>query len=216
MKPHLIPVPPCSVTLVALVVLASGLGAWSVAAAKPRDSRDTAPPETAPRVEHTWLFEEGAWDATGTYVSPEGERLPMVGKTEITHTDEGWVTESWMEADSSGRARQPEAPRSGPVPIPIKNRATVRPFEPGELNSTWDALNPALGDLHGQVAVVGDSILYDYTSEDGKNHGTEVLRKIDDDHYEKRTVFFNRDSRVSSWVVRLHRTHKPKPAAEGH
>jgi len=156
---------------------------------------EPAAPAPEPPVHHTWLFEEGHWEATGTFVDGEGNRIPLTGAADISHTDEGWINASWMKV-------HPEGAES----FRFENRYTVQPFEPGALKTEWVSVNPDLGELRGRVTVVGDSLLFEYASEDREHSGTEYLRRLDDDRYENRGVFYSGGRRVSSWIVRLTRT----------
>lgn len=79
-------------------------------------------------------------------------------------------------------------PSSSAIFQPFKrcsgSRSEKQPFEPGALETEWVSVNPDLGELRGRATVVGDSLLFEYASEDREHSGTEYLRRLDDDRYE--------------------------------
>lgn len=93
----------------------------------------------------------------------------------------------------------------GTPPVEFTNDYTVTPFAPEALATAWTSHNPALGRLDGRFALVGDSILSTFRSEDGAHSGTEALQMIDADRYLGRGVLYRDGAFFSAWIVELRR-----------
>lgn len=141
---------------------------------------------------HTFLFQEGEWEAEGTYWNEFGDPSPLKGKTVITHTRERWHNQGTMRV-------------LGTPPVTLHNDYTILPFPEDELQTQWTSKNPALGDLHGQFLLVGDAIISSYRSADQRYYGTEFMLQVDARHYENRGVLMVGERLLSAWQVRLQR-----------
>lgn len=150
-------------------------------------------------MEHTFLFEEGGWEAEGTYLPAEGPPIPARGRTEIIHGDDVWINDGRLVI-GEGEARRE-----------IRSTYRIRPFPAGARSTSWVSENPALGELRGTFAVVGDTILSVYRAADGAALGSESLRRVDADIYENRGVLRVEDGGVSTWAVRLTRVEGGGP-----
>jgi hypothetical protein len=79
----------------------------------------------------------------------------------------------------------------------------IIPFLPGRDDTTWQSLNPAMGNLLGRFIVIDDSIISFFKSEDGRFTGAEYLLKMDDTTYRNRGVLFEGDRKGSSWIAEM-------------
>jgi hypothetical protein len=143
---------------------------------------------------HTFLFQEGDWEAEGTYLDQDGNETDATGITKVIHGADEWRIEG---AITTGRAD----------PSVIHNVYTLAPWPGGEDASPWESVDPVLGLLFGMIAVVGDTILSRFVSEDGEYSGMESLRMIDGITYENRGALFQRDRKVSSWKMEMRRVY---------
>ena len=87
----------------------------------------------------------------------------------------------------------------------VENIYEIVPFERGSDSTTWRSINPDLGTLVGTFAVVGDSILSAFRTEDGSFYGTEYLKNVDPDTYANRGVLLHKGKIVSSWSATVTR-----------
>jgi len=145
-------------------------------------------------MQHTFLFQEGFWAARGYYFDDVDRMLPLAGTTRITHLEGLWINEGEMEISA------------GDKPIKIYNRYEIIPFREGRNQTTWESLNPDLGTLIGQFAIVDDAFLSTCHTKSGSYTGTEFLLKISDIHYQNRGVLFKGNDKLSSWSVDLRKT----------
>jgi hypothetical protein len=143
-------------------------------------------------IAHTFLFEPARWEAKGVFVDPAGRTLPMAGQTVVLHGEEIWSLTGKIHL-------------TGDTKVEIVNDYRIVPFPRGEMQTTWNAHNPALGTLKGCFVIVDDTILSSFESEDHQFRGTEWLRRIDADNYEDRGVIFERERLLSAWAAELRR-----------
>ena len=142
-------------------------------------------------MKHTFILQEGKWQATGHYFDDQGKAIPIEGSARITHLKQFWLNESRMKLLLEDK------------PVGIVNDYEITPFEAGSDTTTWKCFNPSLGHLYGKFVIVGDSILSICDSKEGTYTATEYLVKITDDHYKNRGAFFRGDQKVSSWEIEL-------------
>ena len=148
-------------------------------------------------MKHTFILEEGKWQARGHYFDDRGKALPFEGSARVSHREQIWINEGRMTLTI------------GDQTVGIVNDYEIVPFEEGGDSTTWKSSNPSLGRLYGKFVLVGDSILSLCASKDGTYTATEYMLKISDDHYRNRGAFFRGDLKVSSWEVELKRVEKP-------
>ena len=139
---------------------------------------------------HTYLFHEGLWIVSGYYFDKTNRLIPMGGETRITHQENLWLVQSSMRIILED-------------PTSFHSDYEIVPFLPGRDYTTWQSFNPAMGKLLGRFAVVDDSIISFFQSEDGQFTGTEYWLKGDDTLYKNRGVLFERDQKGSSWIAEL-------------
>lgn len=143
-------------------------------------------------IQHTYLFEEGTWHASGTYIDGQGNSAPLSGVSRIRHGLRAW--------DVAGRMTI-----EGPSAATFENNYTFTPFKPGQVDASWTSVNPALGQLSGHLVVVDDCLLLQWRTKNGDSFGMECLRQIDSDFYSDRGTMFAGNVRVSTWSVDLRR-----------
>ncbi len=142
---------------------------------------------------HTFLFQEGLWIASGFYFDEARRLIPLGGEARITHQEDLWLNRSSMRVILES-------------PIEFHSDYEIIPFLPDRDYTTWRSLNPALGKLLGRFVVVDDSILSFFRSEDGQITGTEYWLKVDDATYRNRGVLFGGDKKGSSWIAELRKS----------
>ncbi len=143
-------------------------------------------------MEHTYLLEEGKWNATGFYSDDNTGIVKVQAYTTTTHSDDIWINDGSMKLLID-------------PPIEFFNRYEIVPLAKNADMTSWQSFNPALGMLKGSFMIVEDSILSKYSSKDGIYSGFEYLKKIDDNTYENRGFAFVNDAKLSSWAVVLKR-----------
>lgn len=141
-------------------------------------------------VVHTFLFEPARWTSRGHFYDEENRELQVSGETVITHDHHLWTNDGLMRL-----ALAPEHP--------IKNRYHIVPFERGAHSTFWQSDNEAMGRMIGRFTIVGDALLSQFNSEDGRYSGQETLLQIDPMTYYGRGVLFDTEQRLSAWAVTL-------------
>ena len=140
---------------------------------------------------HTFLFQEGLWNARGHYIDDTDRILPLIGTIKITHTENLWLYESETEI------------RMEEKPVKICSRYEIAPPEEGKSGITWKSQSPDLGALAGVYVIVDDAIISTCRSKEGGYTAAEFHIKVSDTHYKNRGVFFKRGDKISSWIVDL-------------
>ena len=143
-------------------------------------------------VRHTFLFDEAAWSAHGTFTDAQGTARAVDGSARIAHDGATWSNRSVMRL------------RSEP-PAEFTNHYRIAAFAPGAPMTTWESDNPGIGRMSGRFAVVGDSILSTFASQDGTPSGAESLQMMAADRYLGRGVLYRNDAFFSAWIVELRR-----------
>ena len=142
-------------------------------------------------INHTFLFDQKVWIATGVYFDSTDTPVPATGESKIIHQGGLWIVESTVRV-------------FGDAPLEIKNRYEVIPFsDDTPFVAHWKSAHTTLGRLSGKFVIVDDTILSIYQSEESTHSGTEVLAKIEDGYYESRGCLFTRNNKVSSWAFEL-------------
>jgi hypothetical protein len=141
---------------------------------------------------HTFLFEPGLWNATGTFWRGDGEPLQAEGRTEIAHRPECWLL--------SGSLRVLGCP-------PVEFVSAYSIDLPGREGASmkWTSENATLGKLHGTYSVIGSGIFSVYWCETSGYHGAEHLGQIDSNTYRCSGLLLLEDRRLSSWEMVLRR-----------
>ncbi|MBF0394442.1 MAG: hypothetical protein HQL38_17330 [Alphaproteobacteria bacterium] len=141
---------------------------------------------------HTFLLEEGVWRASGTYTDEAGATHPIRGRAAISHALHVWRNEGEMEV-------------MGDEPVVVDHLYEIVPMPHGASATIWTASSARLGRLRGNVAVVGDTLLSSFTSEEGEFSGTESLTRLGDNAYAARGVLYRGFERLSSWSMQMTR-----------
>lgn len=144
-------------------------------------------------VRHTFLLDEGEWDAHGHYWSDLGVEFVVEGHTSITHGRMHWASDGFMRLVL-------------PDPVEFRNRYEIEPFQPGVDWTSWVSHDPAVGTLRGTFMLVDDCILSSYSSDDGCHTGTEAIVRVEECLYHARGFAFASGRKLSSWSVVLHRS----------
>jgi hypothetical protein len=144
-------------------------------------------------VRHTFLFDEAAWTARGHFTDAEGFARAVDGSADIAHGADTWTNRSVMRLLSD-------------PPVAFASDYRITPFAPGAPATAWESHTPTMGRMLGRFAVVGDSILSTFTSEDGSHAGAESLQMVEADRYLGRGVLYRNGDFFSAWVVELRRT----------
>jgi hypothetical protein len=145
-------------------------------------------------INHTFLFDQKMWIATGIYFDHANTPAPAAGESKIIHQGGLWIVESTVRV-------------FGDAPLEIHNRYEVIPFsDDTPYVAQWKSDHTALGRLSGKFVIVDDTILSIYQSEEGTHSGTEVLAKTEDGYYESRGCLFKGNNKVSSWAFELRHT----------
>jgi hypothetical protein len=143
---------------------------------------------------HTFLFEPGAWTASGTFWrGGDGEPMEAQGRTEITHREDCWLLAGTLKV-------------LGSPPVEFVNAYCIEP--PGgrhHATMKWTSENATLGKLHGTFVIIGTCIFCVYTCQDSGYHGAEHFEQLDASTYRSAGVLFLEDRTLSSWQVTLRR-----------
>ncbi len=135
--------------------------------------------------EQTFLLREGRWQISGSVVDVAGNPNIAIGLAVVTHSGELWILEEQVNE--------------------LQNRYTILPLAKGATATGFNGVNGVMGELRGSFVFFDDLILLTYTSADGRYHGTEALRMLDEDRYETRGALFLDGGHVSSWSYVLQR-----------
>ena len=139
---------------------------------------------------HTFLFQEGRWEAVGDYFDEGGNRIPFVGESTITHTEELWLNVGVITLQV-------------PNEIMFTNTYEFVPLAEGEHFGYWQSTNPSLGTLMGKIVIIDDAILTSFNSKSGEYEGFEYLVKVNDKHYRNKGVLYMGNMKLSSWMTEL-------------
>ena len=144
---------------------------------------------------HTFLYVEARWLARGVYLNASGKRFAATGETRVSHGTDGWIGDGHIRLE-------------GVTPLDLRNRYDIVPFPPGSEVTTWSASEPGVGRIQGRFAVVGDTILSTWRSEDGTHTGVESLTRLSDRRYRARGAAFRGDQRLAAWRIELTRARR--------
>ncbi|MBD3309012.1 hypothetical protein GF339_21550 [candidate division KSB3 bacterium] len=139
---------------------------------------------------HTYLFEEGVWQAHGIFLDEHGQQFPLEGQTTISHDDALWKNVGFMRVLSE-------------PPMELQNTYEIQPVPSSGESTTWTSYNPGVGELVGQFVVIHDSILSLYSTPNREFTGMESLRQIHENAYQNRGVLMKGEQKISSWAVEL-------------
>lgn len=142
------------------------------------------------QTEHTYLFRPGVWSADGFYRDDEGREFPVRGETVIRHSEGKWLLEGTMCL-------------FGDEQKSFSNNYEIDPFGGEKQSTSWVSYNPATGSMTGRFAVIEDTILSEFSSNDNRFSGAEAIRQVNRQTYRSRGALFEGDRLISSWSVML-------------
>jgi hypothetical protein len=148
---------------------------------------------------HTFLFEPGVWNSSGTLWRADGEPLEAVGRTEIAHRPECWLLSGTLKV-------------LGSPPTEFVHAYLIEPPAADTHTMKWTFENATFGTLRGRFAVIGQSIVSVYGCESSGYHGAEHLGQIDADSYRSAGMLLLREQIIYSWQMMLQRA-RAQPAA---
>jgi hypothetical protein len=152
-----------------------------------------SPPRHNDRMNHTFLFEPGVWNGTGTLWRADGEPLETVSRTEITHRTDCWLLAGTVKV-------------LGAPPTEFVQACLIEPPAGGEVSLKWSFENSTLGKIQGRFAAIGASILSVYGCEISGYHGAEHLGQIDAGSYRTAGMLLLKDRLIYSWQSLLKRS----------
>lgn len=140
---------------------------------------------------HTFLLEEGTWQAEGTYLSESGDLLAAHGQTSVMHREDLWVVDGGITVDTADG------------PLEFRSTYEIRPLQAGARVTTWRAENPDLGTLGGVFVVMENTILSQYRAEKGPAVGAETLEQRGQSEYEVRGILRLERDQAVAWTLRM-------------
>lgn len=141
---------------------------------------------------HSYILQEGKWLASGSLYDPHGNPAPIEGHSLTLHKEDVWLNESEMRME-------------GPKPVTFNTTYEIEPMSVGMESTIWETQHATLGLLVGTLVIIEDALIMSYSAEGGHYSGTEILRQIDEDHYQSWGVLWQGDQKISSWQAALER-----------
>ncbi|MBN1114185.1 MAG: hypothetical protein JXA66_02475 [Oligoflexia bacterium] len=139
---------------------------------------------------HSFLFEEGTWNAKGSYYDSEDNVLKTEGQTTITHTGNLWVNEGYMRLLKTD-------------PAEFSSRYEFTPAKPNETMLDSVSVNPVTGKISGTLTVVDNSLISSRNSENNDYSGCKFLIKTDAEKYLNYGYLKKGNTLVSRWSLEL-------------
>ncbi|MFC2134135.1 hypothetical protein ACFLTH_05915 [Bacteroidota bacterium] len=139
---------------------------------------------------HTFLLNEGTWNAKGFYFDENEKSFAAEGETTIKHNENTWQVSNWIKT-------------LGNDPLEIRNEYEVTPFKENGKTAFWKSENPIFGALKGSFLIHGEYIVSLFESEDKIYSGSEYLIFVDKKHYRYRGVIFGADKKYASWTLEM-------------
>jgi hypothetical protein len=143
-------------------------------------------------MEHTFLVQEGLWEATGKYYDEDSNTVQAEGKNRIEHQRDKWINKGTMKLLLD-------------EPVEFTNIYEIKPLKQGEEYTKFISNNPDLGEFQGKFIFIEDIIISESSTADNEYTTYECLRKIDDNTYTSKGIAFKGDNKLSSWSVELKR-----------
>ena len=139
---------------------------------------------------HTFILEPGNWTAEGKFWDEMGKEFVTTGETNISHNRLTWKNYGTMTIHKD-------------TLVSFENDYEIQPFDGASDTTSWSSKNPAIGNLSGHFAIVGDAITSLYESGDGKYKGHEVMLRKSKTEYTVIGAFYEDKRKLSSWNVQL-------------
>jgi len=141
---------------------------------------------------HTFLFEPGVWNGSGTLWRADGDPLKAQGRTEIVHKPDCWVLSGTLKI-------------LGSPPTEFVHAYLIEPpRSPGE-SLRWTFESATFGKLAGRYAVIGSALLSVYGCEQSGYYGADHLGQINARTYRSSGMLLLKDKLMYSWELRLTR-----------
>lgn len=148
------------------------------------------------RQDHTFLYEEGVWQATGEIFDGENQRIALHGWIRVQHQIDHWLVASNLLIEG----------KQGPG---WQNNFRV---EPGDIPQggalDWTGDDATLGELRGQFAPLEDAILSLFYSVDGRYRGSLTLLQVDTTVYRLWGMLMDGGRQVAAWRMGLTRAEE--------
>jgi len=142
--------------------------------------------------QHSFILQEGQWEAVGTVSDPAGQVKSIAGTAVVKHEEERWLNQSEMRMTAEPA-------------VAFSNCYEIEPLAPGMETTIWETNHPGLGLVIGTLVIIDTAIVLSYTAQGGHYHGTEIFAQEDADHYQSWGVLWQGDQKVSSWQAQLKR-----------
>ena len=139
---------------------------------------------------HTFLFNEGRWEARGSFIDERDNRVSVTGEARITHTKKTWVNEALIRLEDSKRTG-------------FSNRYEFEPIGGDRKSGRWKSINSAFGGFSGRLVVVGNYLVITFRSDNGDYEGFEYLEMLKENRYRNVGEIFRSEQRISSWTIQL-------------
>ena len=152
-----------------------------------------------PKDQHSFLLEEGIWEAEGRgYIPSDGREAKISGRTTVRHPASDRITnEGWMRVHVA------------PIAFEVWQRFEFRPSDRPHI---WNFVsqNDRVGELTGEVVFWGPHAILHYASAKGRFRGSEWMTRIDKDEYTSTGKFIADGKAETVWSVRLTRVEDAK------
>ena len=152
-----------------------------------------------PKDQHSFLLEEGIWEAEGRgYIPADGREAKISGRTTVRHPATDRITnEGWMRVHVA------------PIAFEVWQRFEFRPSDRPHI---WNFVsqNDRVGELTGEVVFWGAHAILHYASAKGRFRGAEWMTRLDKDEYSSTGKFIADGKAETVWSVRLKRVEDAK------
>ena len=139
---------------------------------------------------HTYLFDAALWTAEGVFFDESGNKIPVHGKSQITHDDNLWINESKLEFPDGIDRR-------------FENRYEIVPFGKYSECTFWKSSNAFFGDFNGTFVIIDDTLFSHFVSEKDNFTGYECFFRVSRIVYKSRGCVFKGITKQFSWSLTL-------------
>ena len=143
---------------------------------------------------HTYLVEQGIWNAAGVYQDAQTGQVKMTGTSHVMEENGQWQLQGTMKVEL------PDADD----PVVIKTAYTFDAWTDAPF-TRWQCENPMLGPLHGKFIIDDNMIMSNGKTADGRYQVIEAATRIDESTYEIRGGLLEDSQEISAWAATLTR-----------